>query len=99
MFYDDPDFIKNDPLIGVSLNTGEFVEVHVFVSISGVPFFRSAAWIFTVADILPFHHMNFRSAPFFTVSPFFFMKICEIFHGEGRIPWVGGITIKIIANL
>lgn len=98
-FYDGPDLIKRVPLIGIPLDPGKFTEVHVFIGISGTAFFRSAARILAVADILPFNHMDFGTAPFFAVGPSFFVTMPEMFHSEGRVVWVGGVTVKVISNL
>lgn len=95
-FYDGPDLIKSDPIIGIPLDSGKFAEVHVFIGISGTPLFRSAAWIWAVIDILPFHHMDFGTAPFFAVDPAFFVTMPEMFHSERRIVWTGGITVKVL---
>lgn len=84
-FYDGPDLIKSDPFIGIPLDSGKFAEAHVFISINGTAFFRGAAWILAVTDILPFHHMDFGTAPFFAVGPSFFVTMPEMFgHSQGR---------------
>lgn len=52
-FYDGPNLIKNNPFIGISLNSGKF---------AGTSFFCGVARIFAVADILPFYYMDFGTA-------------------------------------
>ena len=96
--YDCTDLIKRDPFFGVPLDSGEFAEVHVFVSISGAPFFCRAAWFFTIADILAIHHMDFWTPPFFPVSPAFFVTMPKMLHGKGRVVWAGGIAVKVISD-
>ena len=96
--YDRADFIKREPFLGVPLDSREFAEVHVFISISGAPLFCSAARFFAIADILAFHHMNFGASPFFPVSPAFFVTMPEMFHGKGRVIGAGGITVKVISD-
>ena len=97
-FYDGTDLIKSVPFLRVPLDPGKSAEVHVFISIGSAPLFRSTAWIVTAADILPFHHVDFWTAPFFAVGPAFFMAMPEMFHGEGRVVWTGGITVKVISD-
>ena len=80
--YDRTDLIKGDPFLRVPLDSGEFAEVHVFISISGTPLFCGAASFFAIADILAFHHMNFGTSPFFPVSPTFFVTMPEMLHGK-----------------
>ena len=96
--YDCTDLIKRDPFLGVPLDSGEFAEVHVFISISVAPLLCSAARLFAIADILPFHHMDFWTAPFFPVSPAFFVTMSEMFHGKGRVIWAGRIAVKVISD-
>ncbi len=42
------DFVEGFPFVITMLDTGEYTEVHVVVSISGISFFCSAAWFLTV---------------------------------------------------
>ena len=65
--HDRPYFIEGIPFVRIPLDAGEHAEVHVVVSISGTPFFGTAAGIFAVADPLAFHHVDFRADPFIPV--------------------------------
>ena len=95
-FYDGTDLIKSVPILRVPLDPGKSAEVHVFISIGSAPLVRSTAWIVTAADILPFHHVDFWTAPFFAVGPAFFMAMPDMFDGEGRVVGSGGVTVKVI---
>ena len=97
-FYDGTDLIKSVPFLRVPLDPGKPAKIHVFISIGGAPLFGRAAGIFAVADILPFHHMDFRTAPLFTVGPAFFAAVPEMFHGGGRVVGAGGITVMVISD-
>ena len=66
-FHNGSDFIGGIPFIRITLDAGEHAEVHVIVSISGPAFFGSTARVFTIADPLPFYHVNFWANPFITV--------------------------------
>lgn len=79
-FHNRPDFIKGDPFVRIPLDSWKHAEIHVFIGIGGPAFLSSAARLFTVADPLPFYHVDLRTAPFIAVSPPFFMTMPKIFH-------------------
>ena len=80
--HDSPDFVKRNPLIRVSLDSGEHAETQVFVSVCSPSFFGSAARVFTFADPLTIYHMYFGTAPFNPVRTSFFFCDAAVFHGK-----------------
>lgn len=84
-FYRSPYLIEGIPFRSIALDAREHAEFHVFISVSGPAFFRSAVGIFAFAESLPFDHMNLWAAPFDTVRTSFLFCEATVFHGKGRI--------------
>ena len=80
--HDSPDLVKSNPLIRVSLDSGEHAETQVFVSVGGPSFFCSAARVVTFADPFTIYHMYFWTAPFDSVRTSFFFCDAAVFHGK-----------------
>ncbi len=97
-FHDGPYFIEGIPFVRIPLDAGEHAEVHVVVSISGTPFFGTAAGIFAAAYPLTFHHVDLRAYPFVPVRATFFVAVLGIFHVKAAVFGAGGITIDIVAD-
>lgn len=98
MFYIGSDFMKGNPFIRVPLDAGDNAEVHVFISIGGVPFFSRVAWFFTIADPVPVYHMDFRAYPFVTVRASFLMAEPGTFHDNAAVFQAGGVAVSIIPD-
>ena len=97
-FHNGADFVKGDPFIRIPLDAGEHAEIHVFISVSGAPLFRGAAWILAVADPFAFDHMDFRADPFVPVGTSFFMAVASEFHSKGGVPGACGIAVNVVAD-
>ena len=98
-FHDGPDFIEGTPFIGIPLDTGEHAEVHVLVSISGTPLFGGAAGSLAVTDPFPIYHVDFRAAPFVTVSASFFVAMSCKFHVQRGVIGTGWVAVNVVADL
>lgn len=97
-FHDGSDFIKGTPFLGIPLDAGEHAEVHVLVSVSGAPFFGSAAGFLAVTDPLPIYHVDFRTDPFVPVGTAFFVAVPCVFHVKGGVFGAGGVTVTVITD-
>ena len=97
-FHNGADFVKGDPFIRISLDTGEHTEIHVFISVSCTPLFSCAAWVFAVADPFAFDHMDFGADPFVPVGTAFFMAVPRVFHVQRTVPGAGGISVYVVAD-
>ena len=97
-FHYGSDFIGGDPFTRVTLDAGKHTEVHVVVSISGPSFFGGAAGLLTVADPLPFYHVDFRTDPFVTVRASLFMAVPGIFHVQAAVFRAGGVSVHVVAD-
>lgn len=88
--YNHPDFIERVPLVRISLDSREHAEIHVFIGIDSPALLSGATRLFTVADPLPFYHVDLRAAPFIAVGPPFFMTVPRYFISkEGSLGQVG----------
>lgn len=94
-FYRSPYFIEAIPFGSITLDPWEHAQFHVFISISGPALLSGAAGLFAVTDPLPFHHMDFRTAPFGAVRASFFFCGAAALHGKGRVIGAGRIAIII----
>ena len=104
-FHDGCDFIEGMPFIRIPLNAGEHAEVHVFVSVSGTPFFGGAAGRPTVhltcglsgRTICPGQHALFHGSARHISCPgrslsgrWVAVSIATNFWDGAFIPWVIG---------
>jgi len=96
--YNGPDLVKGYPFFAIPLDAGKHTEIHIFISISGTPFFCSAAGVFAVTEPLPFDHMYFGTDPFISVRTPFFVTVPAVFHGQIGVFGAGGIAINIVTD-
>ena len=98
-FHDGSDFVSVIPFVGITLNTREHTQFHVFIGVSGSSFFSRAAGILTFTMPLAFYVTHLRASPFDAVSPTFLFCDTKVFHGKRRVFRAGRVTVLIVTDL